>query len=435
MNAAPETRAPVWPRSLPDYKWPAALTQGVLGRLRTWIGASLFHVAHAAGRMVRLLRPHPAAALLVRTDGIGDALLFEPALHSLARHLSPRQLHLWGPPHICQLLRACPSVHSHRELPGGFKVGNLTYFSSLYWRAVMGYRLGRWKFDVVVYPSNSPEPFANWVLSSARARERWYNPGDASNQFDWQRSATAARATRLLPHLSAGHELVRNARIAAEWDDQPLRTPQVHADAEAIRSAEAQLAEWERLAGQAGAQLIAGVVPAASMAIKQYPLEKWAIVLRQLWQRHRALPVLIGGPGDGATLAQLSALLTEVPHGCLRRPLDLPATGALVGRLGAVLTVDTGTAHLAVAQGVPTVVLMTNSIPGRFFPWPAAPHHLALSRPTDCGGCFSRCTQARAFCVTDIEPAEVVRAYARVAGATAWPLPVLAPPANLAKAG
>jgi ADP-heptose:LPS heptosyltransferase len=89
---------------------------------------------------------------------------------------------------------------------------------------------------------------------------------------------------------------------------------------------------------------------------------------------------------------------------------------AIVAELDGLLSVDTGLAHLAVAQKVPTVVLVTGGTPARFFPWPNAKHHLVLNIPTPCSGCHDRCTLPEAECITHITPDEIVAAYARLKG-------------------
>jgi hypothetical protein len=47
----------------------------------------------------------------------------------------------------------------------------------------------------------------------------------------------------------------------------------------------------------------------------------------------------------------------------------------------------------------------------RFFPWPRAGNHKLLRVRVDCENCRGRCSQTEAFCVTHIEPAEIVNAY------------------------
>ena len=54
--------------------------------------------------------------------------------------------------------------------------------------------------------------------------------------------------------------------------------------------------------------------------------------------------------------------------------------------------------------------------PGRFFPWPGATKSIVLNKPMSCEGCHNRCTLAEAECITQIPPADVVIAFAKLCG-------------------
>jgi ADP-heptose:LPS heptosyltransferase len=79
-----------------------------------------------------------------------------------------------------------------------------------------------------------------------------------------------------------------------------------------------------------------------------------------------------------------------------------------------MLSVDTGLAHVAVAQRVPTVVLVGGGSPGRFFPWPNARDHVVLNNAMPCDGCNNKCHLPEAMCITKITSDEIVEAYMRL---------------------
>jgi ADP-heptose:LPS heptosyltransferase len=408
-----------WPKSLPDYRWPPHLMSVWVMPLR-WILASIFHVSYALGLLASLMPGGRVRVLVIRTDGLGDGLLFEPALENLARVLSPRVIHLWGPKLTRDLFRHCPTIARMMVIPRGFKSGNLRYFLSPILRARLGFALGRWTFDKVIYPVESPEPLGNWLFASARAVERWLNSGDTANQFDWQQARIHEVATKIIETRPGNaHELLRNEYLTEQWSgERTLRQPKVHlADGMKAR-AEAQVDLWRAAAKKRGGEEVIGIVPAASMPIKAYPDARWAAALKRLWEQQRAMPVLLGGPSDGASLDALASALVaaEVPHQRLVAPLDILEMAAIVAELDGVLSVDTGLAHLSVAQGVPTVVLVTGGNPGRFFPWPNARSHVVLNVPMSCSGCNDRCTLSEAECITHIPSDDIVAAYARLKG-------------------
>jgi ADP-heptose:LPS heptosyltransferase len=409
----------LWPMSLPEYKWPQNLLTPKMIVLRGLL-AGVFHLAYAIGLLISLFQRGRDRVLVIRTDGLGDALLFEPALESLARILSPREIHLWAPKLTCELLAHCPTIRRLMVIPRGFKNGNLTYFRSVVWRARIGFELGRCKFDKVIYPVESPEPLGNWLFASARATERWLNYGDTNNQFDWQQARTHEAATRVIETRPGNaHELQRNEYLAEQWGgEKSLRTPKVYLTEQMLARAETQVDAWRTAARKAGGAEVVGVVPSASMPVKSYPDAKWTAALKRLWTQHRVVPVLLGGPDDWQAIDRLAAELIhdEVPYLSLAKPLGILDMTALVGKLDAIISVDTGLAHLAVAQQTPSIVLVTGGTPGRFFPWPATNHHAVLNVSMPCSGCNDRCTLEEAACITHINPDEIVSAYARLKG-------------------
>jgi ADP-heptose:LPS heptosyltransferase len=397
---------PWWPKSVSDYKWPRGTAS------RRWLAAGTFHLCHLAGRVVNLLRPNESAVLVIRTDGIGDAVLAEPMMASLGRRFADCSMHVWAPQATCELLRAAPYIHHRMTLPRGYKEGNLHLLQSPKLRAKLGYALGRFRFAAVIYLARSPEPLGNWLLVSARADQRWYSPGNTENQFAAQQAKTSAAATRLFV-AAGGHDLSRNARLAGQWSEWiETCAPAVHLDEKAARTAEAQNQTWRRMAGEWGASAVLGLMPAASMASKMYPNSAWVKAAAKLWHQHRIVTALLGGPADSATLYELSQQLGRLPHLRLFQALDLPAMAGLIGRLDGLLSVDTGLAHLALAQDVPTVTLVGGGQPGRFFPWALPRNSVTLNHRMPCEGCSCRCHLATPECLTRIEPGEIVAAVA-----------------------
>lgn len=423
-----------WPGSLPDYKWPGKyLSVGYLaGR---WLLAAAFHVAYVIGLITSLVRRGRPAALVIRTDGIGDAILFEPALEALARNLSPHEIHLWAPEPVCQLMRACPVIRKRVAIPRGFKDGNLLVFRSFRWRTRLAYLFGRHRFEIVIYPAESPEPLGNWIFSSVRAGIRWINFGDTLHQFEQQRHRTHVRATRVLStRPGAAHELVRNAYLSSQWNGSlELRPPKLYFTAQAIDQAEQQLVEWRRVERHVRASAIAGIIPAGSQEINRYPAARWEEVIRQLWEEQRILCAIIAGPEHRDFVAEIVANLGEVPHLRVTRSLDIAATAALVARLDGLISIDSGLAHAAVAQDTPSVILRIGGDPGRFFPWPGVTKSIVLSKSMPCEGCHNRCSLAEAECITQIEPAEIVGALSQLCGTRRSRVELTAPAAKWLK--
>lgn len=165
---------------------------------------------------------------------------------------------------------------------------------------------------------------------------------------------------------------------------------------------------------KAGSALL--LAPFSSTAFKDYPnqflAEAVALLLDQV-----ALPVqLAGSLGDRPRLEEL------------RRQLDsrtglsvelLPAGsvvefGRAIARARAVLTVDTGAAHLATALDKPTVVIHNGVHFGEFGPWCRSARQRWLVHSLPCFGCGGQCSYPQPACIHRVEPGTVADALATV---------------------
>ena len=407
-----------WPKSAPDYQWPAGYGSKWAAPFR-WGLAGAFHVGYAAGMASSVVRRRRPPVLVIRTDGIGDAILFEPALETLAQAMSPRPIHFWAPKPTLDALSAVPVIDRRFAIPRGFKGGNLKYFKSPLWRVRMGFRMGMCVYDKVVYPAESPEPMGNWLYSSVRATERWINYGDTENQFEWQRERAQEKATFVISKRpGSSHDLLRNAYLATQWTGKlRVRKPKIHLTDRALKSAERQMRIWnDKFRANEGAEEIVGIVAASSSTVRDYPIGKWAAALKLLWSERGSMPALVGGPGDVRQLDLLGAALrkAKVPYLRMDSHMTVLGVAALLTKLAGVIAVDTGFAHMAVALQLPTVVLSGDQYQERFFPWPRASNHQLLRVKMDCANCRGKCSQAEAFCVTHISPDEIAKAYMKL---------------------
>jgi ADP-heptose:LPS heptosyltransferase len=103
---------------------------------------------------------------------------------------------------------------------------------------------------------------------------------------------------------------------------------------------------------------------------KYWPLERWALVLRHLRQRHPRHAIVLLGTGPEYRLNQELAALTHIDR--LHNAADdlpIPRLIALLGRAQGLVTVDSGPAHAAAAVGCPQVVLFGKASTSLYRPW------------------------------------------------------------------
>jgi len=115
--------------------------------------------------------------------------------------------------------------------------------------------------------------------------------------------------------------------------------------------------------------------------------------------------VLVGGKGE--RVPQDSRLTLSAETRDLRGQTTLEELAQEITQADIFLGVDTGPAHLALALGKPTVVVLGGGDYGRFFPYGKA---RVVMRPMDCFQCHWECRYDRALCLDEIPPLEIVKA-------------------------
>ncbi|PRH76112.1 glycosyl transferase, partial [Streptomyces solincola] len=120
--------------------------------------------------------------------------------------------------------------------------------------------------------------------------------------------------------------------------------------------------------------------PGADAGARRWPAERYAAVAGELLRRGRRV-VLTGGPGEDGLLARVTAALPAGPRPQVYAGgLPYEELAALCAGASAVVSGDTGIAHLAVAYGTPSVTLFGPVSPLLWGPPPGA-RHTALWRP------------------------------------------------------
>jgi heptosyltransferase-3 len=105
---------------------------------------------------------------------------------------------------------------------------------------------------------------------------------------------------------------------------------------------------------------------------KYWPNERWAAVLRHVRRRHPAHAIVMLGTGPEYRLnAELAGLAGVERLYNVADDLPVPRLVALLARAEALITVDSGPAHVAAAVGCPQVVLFGRASTALYRPWGA----------------------------------------------------------------
>jgi ADP-heptose:LPS heptosyltransferase len=159
------------------------------------------------------------------------------------------------------------------------------------------------------------------------------------------------------------------------------------------------------------------VCPFSSAPLKDYPCDALEAAVAEI-QRRFSLPVMLSYSFERQKSSK------SIESRWQRRGLAVLPSSAMsfqgylnsVASAGAVLTVDTATAHIATALDIPTVVILGGGHYGQFGPWRKSPRQEWVTHPLPCFHCHWHCTQLEPYCITRITPESIAEAMSRVLG-------------------
>lgn len=212
----------------------------------------------------------------------------------------------------------------------------------------------------------------------------------------------------LPPPAATAHQLrdydalLRHAGVAPDPDPPRLRIPP-----EALRRAEEALAA-------AGIPLAAVVLcpGSATAPTKRWPAERFAALADALADRGMPCALAIGP--DERELGRAVAQSARAPLPVLGADLDPVELSAVFSLARAVVSNDSGPAHLAAAVGTPVVAFFGPTDPGRTAP--SGARALILDRYVFCSPCFLEKCPYGHECMREITVGDAVRAVEELVG-------------------
>ena len=314
--------------------------------------------------------------LIVRTDSIGDFVIFSGAL--------PYYRKLYPSSHISIVVRecsteladACPYIDevivNHRK--------SMVYDQD--YAADFINRIRAAKFDVVICPIYSRDKVSDFIVINSGAEEKIVSTGNDSNMPLEQMQAKNPYITKLVP-AKAGTilEVERNKEFRKGLGviiEQPYKTTvwmeQEHKDFA------------DRLLKELNIEKPLVICPFAQYQIRDWPDYKWA----QLISRWRDYPVLICGSQQNTQSAENIIKATEHPrvHNLCGKT-SLRQLAALLYRAKLCVGLESAPAHIAAAVDCPHVVIIGGGHFGRFMPYSSKTS--LVYNQLDCYGCNWRC--------------------------------------------
>lgn len=323
---------------------------------------------------------------LWQTAFLGDAVLTLPLARALARAWPGAEIHFHVRGGLEGLFAAQPEFAS---VTGVYKHGRDAGLPGA-WR--LGRTLAAKGCDLLVSAHKSFRSALVALASGIPARLGYDEP--FYNRLAY--SLTAPRRFAELDEIERLLELARALGIT-ELDPWPRLVLPENATAEASRL-------LSDLPGP-----VVGLHPGSVWPTKRWPANHFSR-LADLALEAGASVALFAGPGEEATAAEVRRGM----HGKdasrlldLSGTLSLPLLAAVIGRLDAYVTGDSGPMHLSWAQGTPTLAIFGPTVKSLGF-FPRGAHSRVLQTALPCRPCGlhgpQKCPKGHHRCMTDISP-------------------------------
>ena len=231
----------------------------------------------------------------------------------------------------------------------------------------------------------------------------WYS--GARRRIGFARGARSELLTEAIPmpeprpHQIDEYLLLAERAGASAVTREPALTPPAPGAPE--RAEAAQLLRGQGVPPRAATPRIGVQLGAAYGSAKVWPAERLAEFCR-LAVASGAAPVLLGAPSDAAAAEAIAARVPVASLVGRDRPTLLPA---VLTELDALVSGDTGVAHLAGALGTPVVTLFGPTDPA--LSAPRGPGTVTLTHPVPCAPCFYRVCPIEHPCLRGIDAATV----------------------------
>lgn len=341
---------------------------------------------------------HATSILCVRLDSLGDVLMCTPAMRALRDALPGRAITLLTSPSGARAAPFIPEVDTVLEYQAPWMKNSAAHAPG----ADIGFaqRLADLGVDgAVIFTSYSQSPLpaallchlAGIPLRLAHCRENPYQL-----LTDWLPDPEPDRVIR--------HEVRRQldlvARIGCVAGSTRMSFQLRDDDLAAVRTrlAGLGLAEGDRW-------LL--VHPGASAPSRRYPARHWAEAIRRLSGELGMDIVLTGGAGEAPLVDAIREWCGVAVHS-LAGQLSLGELGAALKLATAVVSNNTGPAHIAAAVGTPLVDVYAMTNP-QHTPWQV--RNRLLYHDVPCRFCMkSVCPQGHNDCLAKIAPQRVVEA-------------------------
>lgn len=319
--------------------------------------------------------PRSMNVLIIALSGIGDALMFSPALQLLRKQYPAAKIDLLSMfKGVKELYERNPDVNEvmHWDFLHRFPGSSLLYLL----------RLRRRRYDVTisVYPQNR-WPY-NLICFFIGAKKRLGHDYEHVNT----RSLNFLNNVRVREEHKR-HNVEENAKLVELLGVQlPIELPKLRVDLKTIDDDEAK--SWLRSQGIQESSVLVGFHAGSALfkkhIHKRWAPEKFAALGKKLKTERNAVILLLGGPEEHELNDRINRAMDGA--GYVVKVPSLSAGAALIARCNLMVCNDAGLMHVASSLHVPVVSIFAYTNPLGLYPW-RTPHRV-VRHDLECSPCF-----------------------------------------------
>lgn len=290
--------------------------------------------------------------LILRKDGLGDCILFLPALAVLRKYYNNEQITLVFPgiaEGLAPLLMDMDNIiwFNHKK-----------FSRNIFYRAKFLLGLKKAGYDIAIYPTVTREPIGDFMMKITRAK----------NIFGFSNSNDSIYSKVIKIPDSINLEIDRDMFLANEITGvkSHVEFPSIHID----KFSQSNYLEIVNKYSLSAKKYVI-IFPGAGAEYRIWPHDRFASIIDYLVTQG-IIPVFCGSKKEIPLVKRIFDSLNDNSRDIslnLTSITDISDLAHLLNNSLFYFGSDTGVAHLAVALNVPTIVIVGSGGLNRFFPY------------------------------------------------------------------
>ena len=326
--------------------------------------------------------------------GIGDTLVKTPAISAIRTNFSDVRFSVLTGSSAAEILQDNPDINEVICYDDEFSKGPVTKIKKLSYTHRLRYwwKIRKNKFDVVFDLDSS---YLSGLMSWCIGAPHRIGHKNTGNHFFYTEGIREERFDRTAGHMVESHlELLESVGVKSNNKKLVLNLNDKH-----------KLFASQFLKDVENNEII-GVNPFAAKPSREWDDLKWIELCNHLFDDGYEVMIL-GGPKDVERAQNISAHLVKPPLIAAGKT-DIKCLAALLKEVDVLISVDTGTVHVAAAVNTPVIGLY-GATPHFWEPWQTK--KVIIRKDIECAPCDKlKCPRGEAECMSFISVSDVLQA-------------------------